>query len=201
VSDEELRDWIDAAQAGDEEAVRRILEQYGRQVRRTVGRRMDPALRARADSEDVLQSAMVCALANLADFEFRGEAAFVGWLSAIAAQEVAQLVRHHGAQRRDLARERRLSQAPPLRADDTTVPRAAARREDRARLHDALTHLPQPDRDVIRLRSFDGLAFGEVAERLGLPDQGAARYVYRRALESLGRIMAGGTPNESEEAR
>jgi RNA polymerase sigma-70 factor (subfamily 1) len=199
VSDEELKGWIEAARAGDEDAVRHILELYGQQVRRTVGRRMGPALRARADSEDVLQSAMVFALANLADFEFRGEAAFVGWLSAIAAQQVGQLVRHHGAKRRDLAREQRLSQAPPLRADDTTVSQAAARSDDRASLRDALTHLEKPDCDVVRLRSFDGLAFGEVAERLGLADQDAARYIYRRALKSLGRIMAGGTSNESEE--
>jgi len=200
VSDDELRDWIGAAKGGDEEAVRRILEHYGQQVRRTVGRRMGPGLRARADSEDVLQSAMVSALANLAEFEFRGEAAFVGWLSAIAAQQVGQLVRHHGAKRRDLEREQRISQAPPLPADDTTVTQAAARNDERARLREALAQLQKPDRDVVRLRSFDGLAFREVAERLGLADQDAARYVYRRALESLGRIMAGGTSNESEEA-
>jgi len=197
VSDEELKRWIEAAQAGDEEAVRRILDHYGEQVRRAVGRRMGPALRARADSEDVLQSAMVCALANLADFEFRGEAAFVGWLSAIATQQVGQLARHHGAQRRDLAREQRVSEAPPLPAEETTVTQAAARKDERARLHDALEQLPQSDRDVILLRSFEGLAFGVVAERLGLSDQDAARYAYRRALKSLGRLMAGGPLDES----
>ena len=188
----ELQDWIEDAKRGDGEAVRRILERFGPQIRRALGPRMAPALRARVDSEDVLQSAMVVALANLADFEYRGEAAFVGWLSAIAAQQASQLARHHGAQRRATRREQRMSQAPPLQIDRTTVTQAAARRDEHARLHDAMARLREPDREVVRLRSFEGLAFGEIAERLGLADQDAARYVYRRGLKSLGRLMAGG---------
>ncbi len=182
MSEGDLQGWIEAAQRGDEDAVRRILERFGPQVRRHVGRKMGPALRVRADSEDVLQSAMVAALANLATFEYRGEAAFVGWLSTIAAQQVHQLARHHGAQKRALDREQRLSQAPGLPTDRTTATQAAARKDENTRLHQAVAMLPPDEREVIRLRSFEGLAFGEVAERLGLDDQAAARYVYRRGL-------------------
>ena len=142
---------------------------------------------------------MVAALANLASFEYRGEAAFVGWLSTIAAQQVAQLARHHGAQRRALQREQRLSEAAPVQADLTTVTQAAARTDERARLEEAIARLPSPDREVVRLRSFEGLAFGEVAERLALPDQAAARYAYRRGLRSLGRLMAGVEAEDTRE--
>lgn len=197
MSEEELPTLIEAARRGDEDAVRRILERYGPQVRRVAGRQMSHALRSRADSEEVLQSAMVAALANLAKFEYRGEAAFVGWLSAIATQKVAQLARHHGAQRRAIQREQRLTAAPPLEADMTTVTQAAARHDEHTRLRQSLEKLPEPDREVVRLRSLEGLAFGEVAERLDLADQTAARSVYRRGLKSLGRLMAGG---EAEQA-
>lgn len=197
MSEVDLPTWIEAAARGDEVAVGRILDAYGPIVRRLAGRKLGAGLRARADSEDVLQSAMVAAVANLAAFEYRGEAAFVGWLSSITAQQVAQLARHHGAQRRAPSRERRLSEAPPLHANLTSVTQAAARKDDHEQLHRAMSKLPEPDQEVVRLRSLEGLAFGEVAERLGLEDQHAARYLYRRGLKSLGRLMAGGTAHEA----
>ena len=49
-------------------------------MRSAVRRRLPASLRARADSEDILQTAMVSALARLSSLEYRGEKAFFSWL-------------------------------------------------------------------------------------------------------------------------
>ena len=43
----------------------------------------------------------------------------------------------------------------------------------------------------MRLHSFDGLAFHDVAERLGLKDKNQARWIFQRALMKVGDLLSG----------
>jgi RNA polymerase sigma-70 factor (ECF subfamily) len=187
-----LEALIARAAGGDEDACASLVSRYGEQVRAFVRRRMPPSLRRREDSEDILQTALVAAFANLSDLDYRGERQFVRWLSVVAEQKLLRSLRRHGAGKRALAREGGLSDLDRIAGDQTTASQSAMRREGRARLESALSGLPEEDRRVVDLRSRKGLGFREVAEAVGLPDADAARYVYRRALRRLGKNLAEG---------
>jgi RNA polymerase sigma factor (sigma-70 family) len=189
-----LEALIDQAASGDEGAFATLVSQYGDQVRAFVRKRMPPSLRRREDSEDILQTALVAAFANLSDLEYRGEKPFVRWLSAVAEQKLLRSLRRHRAIKRDVQREVALSDIDRIAGDQTSASQCAMREEGRARLAGAVIELPEEDRLVIELRSRRGLGFKEVAEEASLPDADAARHVYRRAIRALGRLLARGDP-------
>ena len=188
--EEPLSDLILAAAEGNSDAASEIVRRYGERVRAAVRRRLPASLRSRADSEDILQTAMVSALARLSSLEYRGEKAFFSWLVAVAEQETGLLSRHHRAMKRDLARDCQLKQAEFVPDDRTTASQAAVRKERKVSIQGALSTLPDTEQQVVLCRSWEGLSFKEVAETVGLPDAEAARTVYRRALRELGvRLM------------
>jgi RNA polymerase sigma-70 factor (ECF subfamily) len=185
-----VEELVRRAMQGEEAASAALVSRYGERVRAFVRKRMPPSLRSREDSEDILQTALVTAFANLAKIEYRGEAQFVRWLSAVALQKLLRSLRRHRAGKRDLGREAALSDVDRLPRDQTTASQAAMRNEGRARLSEAVAGLPEEERRVVDFRSRGGLGFREVAERVGLADADAARYVYRRAIRRLGRALA-----------
>lgn len=143
--------------AGDSAAVGVIFERYEQPVfRYLVG-----VLKDRHAAEDVLQDTFVLVLRK-ADAA-AGES-FRGWLFTVAHQQ-ALLFRRKGKRVPAVSGDGLLalvgSDADPATAADASDTAAAVR--------GLLAQLPEPQREVIRLRLFDGLKFREVAERLGCP--------------------------------
>ena len=66
----------------------------------------------------------------------------------------------------------------------------AQRRELADLLAGQLARLPAAYREVLVLRNLEGLAFGEVARRMGR-SAGAVRVLWLRALEHLRRLQPG----------
>lgn len=185
-----LDELIRRAAAGDDAAADELVRSYGSQVRAFLRQRLPRSIRRREDSEDLLQTSLVAAFANLSDLEFRGEKQFVSWLYAVAEQKLLRAIRRHGAIKRSVDREAALTDLDRLSRDQTTASQAAMRGEGTTRLTEALAALPEEDRLVLDLRSRQGLGFREVAERTGLQDADSARWVYRRAIRKLGRDLA-----------
>ena len=48
--------------------------------------------------------------------------------------------------------------------------------------------IPRQERQAVLLHSYEGLGFGEVAQRLGLTDKHAARRLFQRALRRMGDL-------------
>ena len=69
-------------------------------------------------------------------------------------------------------------------AADPTPSRQAAARDMASRLHAVLGRLPEPDRAILGMRTFEGLSYEEAASRLEI-DPAAARKRYGRALLRL----------------
>lgn len=181
----ELQALLRQAAAGDEEAANELARRYESVVRAAIRPRLGPELRARLDTEDILQSTLTASLEDLARLDYRGEKAFLGWLCRVAEHRVLDAARRHRAARRDLRRERPLAPGDDLPGRGTSPSQAAVRGERARGLHEAVSRLPDEERRVVELHSFEGLGFREVAERLGLKDKERARYLFRCALRRM----------------
>jgi RNA polymerase sigma-70 factor (ECF subfamily) len=140
-------------------------------------------LRSESEAEDVVQQAVLRAFSNLA--QFRREASFRTWLSAIAVNEVSQLRRG-----RAVAPVRSLqeSHAASL-VDPSSSPHALFQQRERAaRLHQALTRLPEKYRTMIHLRDLLELSVEETARLLSLT-LAAVRTRHHRARKLLTRTL------------
>jgi RNA polymerase sigma-70 factor, ECF subfamily len=184
---------------GDASACDELFGRHRAALHRVVARRLGPSLRGRLDPSDVVQEAHVEALERLEEFAGRRPMPFRSWLIRTALQRVAKLRRHATAARRDLGRERPLampgaadgSSSPgwdarsiAVPADGPTPSQQAATRDAAARLHAVLHRLPEPDRAILAMRTFEGLSYDEAAARLEI-EPAAARKRYGRALLRL----------------
>lgn len=151
-------DLLARVRAGDSAAVGELFDRY----ERAVFGYLIGVLKDRHAAEDVLQDTFVLVLrkADTASGE-----SFRGWLFAVAHQQ-ALLFRRKG------------KRVPAAVAADGLLalvggvsdPAAAVADQDTAAaVRGLLAELPEPQREVIRLRLFDGLKFREVADRLGCP--------------------------------
>jgi RNA polymerase sigma-70 factor (ECF subfamily) len=194
---------LDQARAGDGQALGQLLESYRAYLtllaRVQIGRR----LQGKVDAADVVQDAFLSAYRDFGQFRGASEGEFRGWLRQILAYVLANLVRYYqGTQRRDVRLERQLTieldQSSHtldrgLVAEQSSPSQQAVRREQAVLLAEALTHLPEPWRDLLILRHLEGLTFPEVARRLGRTVDSVKKQ-WPRALASLRRVLEGGLP-------
>jgi RNA polymerase sigma-70 factor (ECF subfamily) len=188
---------VQKAQGGDAAAVNRLIQRYYDRVRRSVRARIGSRLRARLDSEDILQPAFAMAFANFDRFEMRHEGSLLCWLAEYAERQV------HDAADRENAKKR----TPPagqVSLDDgaavtgmgldvparVTAPVDRASRDEREMaVEQCLDQLPEHYRMVIVLRDYDGLEWNEVAVKLDKKTDSAVRELHRRALLELAKLL------------
>ncbi|MCU0866251.1 MAG: sigma-70 family RNA polymerase sigma factor [Planctomycetes bacterium] len=156
--------------------------------------RMGPKLRAREEPEDLVQSVAREALAELGDFEWRGEAAFRHWLYTRARHKLQDRIKFVQAQRRDPARE-----VAPNDSDESllacygtlcTPSRDLAAREAMQRIEAAFDELPDDYQEAITLHRLCGLDYAEIAARLQR-SEGAVRNLVYRGLSRLALRLGG----------
>jgi RNA polymerase sigma-70 factor (ECF subfamily) len=198
--DRELMDSVRAAAAGDQNALRQLMDRFRKPLAGMVGRRMGSELKARVDASDVVQDAYLEAWKHLPDYIANPALPFPIWLRQIVLQQsVATYRTHVMAQRRSAHREKALEPAPGapdesriladrLTGDDDSPSQAAMREERRKILIEALDSMEPNERDILTLRHFDGLTSEECAEFLGItPAAASKRYI--RAIKRLQGIL------------
>ena len=189
MEDRSLAEVVRAAAHGDRAAADELVRRFSGPVREAIHRRVGAGLRGRVDTEDLLQSTLHVAVRDLPGVEFQGERAFLSWLLTVADRRIRMAARYHRAERRDVRAEQPLPTSPGTPEAQTTPSEGAARSEEHERLRAAVALLDEPDRTVVALRAFEGLAFPEIARRTGLPDEHAARHRYLVALRDMGRRL------------
>ncbi len=187
------------AHAGDTSAEGKLLRRHRDRLRRMVAVRIDPRLAARVDPSDVVQEALVEATRKLPNYLRDRPLPFYPWLRKIAWERLVHLHSQHvGAQKRSVTREGPGDFVPDqsamqlvdrLVAGGTSPSGRMAREEMRARVRQALRHLPEHYREVVILRHLEQLAFQEIAGILGI-GQAATRSRYRRAMERLHNLLS-----------
>jgi RNA polymerase sigma-70 factor (ECF subfamily) len=186
------------ARTADGPALGRLLELYRNYLallaRLEIGRR----LRGKVDESDLVQETFLEAHHHFGRFRGTTEAELVSWLRQILAGVVANLVRrYYGTRRRNVRLERELADdlarssqalAGGLAARQSSPSERAARREQAVLLADALGRLPAAYQEVIILSHLEGLAFPEVARRMGRSVD-SVKNLWARALARLRRSL------------
>lgn len=179
---------LDAARAGDDSALGRLLDHYRPFLLAIARRHLDADLRAKGGASDLVQDTLLLAFRHIGQFRGRSEEQLREWLRQMLKNECADFRRRHRAAKRR-AVEVPLSAAPggaPERvADAAPSPGSAfARREDRDRLEATIGRLPAAWREVLVLRYRDGLSFAEIGERTGRSEN-AAEKLWTKAVRQL----------------
>lgn len=190
------------ARAGDAATLGRLLEAYRRYLFLLARVQIGQRLQGKVDASDLVQETFLEAHRNFDRFRGGTEAEFVAWLRQILAANVIDLVRRYlGTQGRDVRLEREIRAAVDqssvlldraLVAPQSSPSRQVERREQAVLLADALDQLPADYREALVLRHLEGLAFPEVARRMGRSVDSVEK-LWMRGLVQLRQIMGGAT--------
>jgi RNA polymerase sigma-70 factor (ECF subfamily) len=181
---------IEAAQQGDGESLKALLEQISSPVRQW-------ALAHTGDvdaASDLCQEVLLLLLKKISSY--RGEARFLTWLFSVTRNQALEAVRRKGRHERKMER---------FRIETETGPRAASQDEgrlDRNRIGDLVEafvrDLPQRQREVFQMAELQGLTSQEVGEILNLAP-GSVRAALLKARRSLRKKILERHPEFVEE--
>jgi RNA polymerase sigma-70 factor (ECF subfamily) len=188
------RRLVTSAKEGDPSAVDQLCRIYGERIRRIIRLRIDRKLRPKIDSVDVVQDALVQALAGLENFTYKNEGDFLRWLSKIAENKLRDILDKFHADKRDIRREIPFKKIETNTEEgsfgvngplQTTTPSVLfSRKEQLDRLEGAIDQLKPEYREVIFLSRIERLSHEEIAVRMG-KSKGAVAMLLSRALVAL----------------
>jgi RNA polymerase sigma-70 factor (ECF subfamily) len=190
------------ADGGDAEAIERLFSKHRSDLRQVVAMRLDARTAARVDPSDVVQETQLEALRRLPDYLARRPMPFRLWLIKTAHERLIVARRRHlAAGRRAVGREERLPDnssllvARRLFANDPSPSQQLNRIELAQRVRQAVAQLPEGDREILFLRTFEGLTNYEAAIVLDI-DPGTASKRHGRAILRLHQILKAGGLSE-----
>ena len=126
-------------------------------------------------ADDLVQDAVLTAIPHLHHIEYRHKDSLLAYLRTSIRHRIVDELRK--------ARHRPITVALGDPLDTGLSPlELIVEQEDRERYLRAKRRLPDRDRQLIALRVEQGLAYQEIAERLGIITHNAARVAVRRAL-------------------
>ncbi len=191
-------DLVKAAQAGDRQALERVLERYYERVRRAVGIRMGPRVRSWTDSVDIMTRTFLKALEKFDTFEMRDESSLLRWLVKIAEGMIHDAADERNAARRNPDRESPLeyvspsgtSVQAPLPDPTTSLTRGLGKSEDKELVDTAIAALAEPDRELLLQYYYLDMSWEDIAEQQGALAPGADKAARDRAAEVMRKRAA-----------
>ncbi|MCA8952100.1 MAG: sigma-70 family RNA polymerase sigma factor [Planctomycetes bacterium] len=186
-----LQKWHD----GDRAAIDALVARDLPWIREYVHSRLGPLLRARGETMDYVQDAVIQLLGYVPRFVTSDRDRFRALVARIVENHLRDAHDHHAAQKRAVAREQALPSDSVLDLDGPRKPvtqpgSAAARNERDAWVRLAIELLEPEDRQVVMLRQWHEFEFAEIGQRMGLSED-AARMRFQRALPKLARKLEG----------
>jgi RNA polymerase sigma-70 factor (ECF subfamily) len=174
---------VERARLGDSQAREQLAQRCIEALRRFASGRVPQSARARLDTDDLVQTAVMRAFERLPSFEPRGHGSFLAHLRTIVLNAI-----------RDEAR-RLMSRMPHEElvtglAGSGPSPLEAAIGNDVVDAYEsALARLPAPQREAVILRLEMGYSYEDIADAVESPSPNAARMMVTRALVRLARDM------------
>jgi len=193
-------DLIDAARAGDRQALGTLCDQHRQYLLLVAGQYVGRDLQSKVGASDIVQQSMLEAHRSIDQFRGYSQRQLRAWLAQIVRRNVVdQGRRYHDTQRRDAAREVSWSIASEssLRAAGETPSGLVRQAELDRELIDAVAQLPPRYQQVIEMRHRDGLPYADIAERFDVSVE-AARKMWTRAVRQLQQIL--GTAHDGQRA-
>jgi RNA polymerase sigma-70 factor (ECF subfamily) len=176
-------DLLERFKLGDDQAVGLLVERSIPPLRRWARGRLPTWARSLAETQDLVQTALMRALPRLKQFEVRHAGALQAYLRQAVANHIRDEIRKVSS--------RRPSDAPGEHVDPSPSPlEQAIGREGFERYEAALAKLRPIDREAIVARVELQQSYEEVAIALQRPNANAARVAVSRAIKNLVRAMA-----------
>jgi RNA polymerase sigma factor (sigma-70 family) len=167
---------------GDNEAVSLLVERSLPPLKRWARGRLPQWARASADTQDLVQDAVIGALPRLKEFEARHPGALQAYLRQAITNHIRDEIRRANARPAAALRDSHPDLSPsPLEE--------AIGHEGVERYEAALKELRPADREAIIARLELQQSYEEVAIALGKPSADAARMAVTRAVKALIQIM------------
>jgi RNA polymerase sigma-70 factor (ECF subfamily) len=200
----ETQRLLGQVRAGDRQAFEQLLARHRPYLRQLVELRLDPKLRPRVDPSDVVQEAQIEAVRRFDAYLEQTPMPFRLWLRQLAQDRIVMTYRLHvKAARRSVGQEVALPERSSLMlaqqclAPGSSPSQQLDQRELDRRVRQAVAQLPEADREVLLMRTFEGLSFEEVGYLQGI-NAAAARKRHGRALLRLHQILSEGGLTESQ---
>lgn len=177
------------ALAGDDAAIIDVIESLRPYLLLIANQNCDHDLRGKVGASDLVQSALIAAHRNFADFRGTTAEEFNRWVKQILNNNLIDARRHYkGTARRNIDDEIRLDDSPIVSdelEDAREMPTSLLLQSERRRLIErAMAELPENYARVVRLRNWQGLTFREIGQQLNTGED-AARKLWSRALLRL----------------
>lgn len=187
--EESMQRLIEEARNGCVASQNQLLSGLREYLALVAERELDPKLRAKAGPSDAVQQTMLQVSQKLADFRGTNQAQLMAWVREILTNEVKQMRRSFKAEKRDVRREVPInidnSQAPGRDPrDQLLTPQSAALvKEESQALQAALEQLPDDYRQVIELRNWQKLSFGEIAKKMDRSENAVTKLWFRALVK------------------
>jgi RNA polymerase sigma-70 factor (ECF subfamily) len=159
----------------DGQDLNQALERYRHYLSLLARLQLAPHLRGKIDLSGVVQETLLEACQALPRFPVQDAAQQTAWLRRILANNLADEIRKLRTGKRDLHRQRSLEAALAessarlegwLAADQSSPSQQALRQEQALRLAEALTHLPEAQREALVLQHWHGWSLAQIAQHL-----------------------------------
>lgn len=183
-----VRLLIEQARDGDAQAKSDLATQVQSYLTMMADRKLNASIRSNVNPSDIVQHTLIRMVDGIDNFRGETRAEFFGWLNTIVQNESSRANRHFRSQKRDIARQRSMTQENSGSfifmepSDDQPTPQTSALSAERIQLlHKLLKKLPEEHGEVIRLRNLEQLSFREIGERMNRTE-GAATKLWNRAI-------------------
>jgi RNA polymerase sigma-70 factor (ECF subfamily) len=193
----ETRRLVAKARSGDLAAFTQLFDRHRELLRLGLRAQMSPALRQKADSDDLLQETFLTASQSLREFRGDDAGSFARWLQVIAARRVCDAYRRYlGSQKRAAHREVSLDQminvagrsgerlVNQLAAPVSSPSHGARQGELMLALANSLAELPEHYQKAIEMRFIRECSLDEMADEFDR-SKGAVLMILARAVEQL----------------
>jgi RNA polymerase sigma-70 factor (ECF subfamily) len=198
-----LNALLEQARQGDREALGRLLETQRAALRRLAERQLHGPITVRVDASDIIQQTFLEAHRSFPQFAGLEARELAAWLQIILDHKVAGAIRDHTLlQKRNVHRDRSIDDShgglaslkQQLDAGLSSPSQRAIRGEEEEQLAQALTVLPDDQREAIRLRHLEGRALSDIAQQLGRTPAATAGLI-KRGMQTLRRRLHRGDSN------
>jgi RNA polymerase sigma-70 factor (ECF subfamily) len=188
---------LEQARQGDREALGRLLEAQRAALRRLAERQLDGRIAVRVDASDIIQQTFLEAHRSFQQFAGDDARELVAWLQRILDHKVAGAIRDHTLlQKRNVHRDRSMDDShggvaslkQQLDGGLSSPSQKAIRGEEAQLLTQALTVLPDDQREAVRLRHLEGWSLTDIARQLGRSHAATAGLI-KRGMQALRRQL------------
>ncbi len=183
---ESTAELLGQIRSGSPNARDALVARYLPALSRWAHGRLPRSARDLSDTDDLVQVALVRALARLDEFEPRHHGAFLAYLRRIVLNAVRDELRRAGRRPGQVELDEDLTVAGPSPVEQ------AMGRETVERYEAALATLDPAHQEAVIMRIELGFTYPEIAVALGKPSANAARMAVSRALVQVAEAMDDG---------